>query len=50
MHIQYAALIVDDQTDVNKKSKGSKSTSQTRKSSSNSNKRLLGGKSFQKVS
>ena len=46
MHIQYASLIVDDEISPNKKSK---STSQTRKPSSNSKKKLLDGKSFQKV-
>jgi hypothetical protein len=42
MHIQYASLIVDDEISPNKKS-------QTRKPSSNSKKKLLDGKSFQKV-
>ena len=46
MHIQYAPLIVDDEIDSNKKSKGSKRTSLTRKSS----KKVLDGKSFHKVS
>jgi hypothetical protein len=45
MHIQYAPLIVDDQIDNSKSSKGSK-----RKSSSNSTKKVLDGKSFHKVS
>ncbi len=43
MHIQYAPLIVDEEIVNNKKLK---SSSVTRKS----NKKLLDGKSFQKVS
>jgi hypothetical protein len=43
MHIQYAPLIVDEEIVNNKKSK---SSSVTRKS----NKKFLGGKSFEKVS
>lgn len=45
MHIQYAPLVVDDEIDHSKKSKGFK-----RKSSTNSTKKVLDGKSFQKVS
>ncbi|CAF1207823.1 unnamed protein product [Adineta steineri] len=45
MHIQYASLIVDDQIDNSNKSKRN---SLTKKSSANSSKKILDGKSFQK--